>query len=114
MNESQTMLQDSSIPIIQESDRRLATMRARLQDMYEELRLVGDVISVSIEAMDSRSSDVEPEVGRVLFQYGAERLYEQLESLTDIIEQLGGRTELTEDCARHQAGANREANHVDA
>ena len=40
MHESQTMLQDSSIPIIQESDRRLATMRARLQDMYEELRLV--------------------------------------------------------------------------
>lgn len=108
------MLQDVRTPIIQESERRFAKMRASLQDMFEELRLVRDVISVSIEAMDSRSCDVEPEVGRVLFQYGAERLHEQLESLTDIIEELGGRTELTEDCARHEAGSNRETNHVDA
>ena len=108
------MLQDVRTPMIHESESRLAKIRAGLQDMFEELRLVRDVISVSIEAMDSRSSDVEPEVSRVLFQFGAERLYEQLESLTDIIEQLGGRTELTEDCARHRAAADREANHVDA
>ena len=92
----------------------LLQMRSRLQDVFGELRLVRDVITVSVEAMHAPVSDFDPEVGRVLFQCGAERLYGQLESLSDLIEQLGGRTELTVDRDPIQAAPEREANHVRA
>jgi hypothetical protein len=41
-------------------------------------------------------------------------LYGQLESLSDLIEPLGGRTELTVDRDPIQAAPEREANHVRA
>ena len=96
MNDSQSMFLGSSISTIQERERNFVAMRARLQDMFGELCLVRDVITVSVEAMISQVSDFDPDVGRVLFRCGAEKLYGQLESLSDIIEQLGGRTEFTE------------------
>jgi hypothetical protein len=89
-------------------------MRARLQDVFGELRLVRDVITVSVEAMHAQVSDFDPEVGRVLFQCGAERLYGQLESISDLIEQLGGRTEFTEDRDRVRATQERGVTHVGA
>ena len=60
----------------------LIQRRSRLQDVFGELRLVRDVVTVSIETMHAQVSDFDPEVGRVLFQCGAERLYGQLESLS--------------------------------
>lgn len=112
MSERQTTLQDFGISVMQENERRLAAMRARLQYLFDELCLVRDVLTVSIEAMRAQVSDFDPEVGHVLFRCGAEKLYTQLDSLSDIIEQLGGRTEITE--SRDQSGptAKREAAHV--
>jgi hypothetical protein len=114
VNQSQTTLQDFRISVMQESERRLASMRARLQDLFGELCLVRDVITVSIEAMHTQVSDFDPEVGRVLFRCGAEKLYGQLESLSDIIEQLGGRTEITECREQSRSSAKQEAAHVGA
>ena len=97
MTEHESTIQPGSVPIIQDSERRLITMRTRLQDIFGEIYLVRDVITISIEAMHAQVSNFDPEVGRVLFQCGAEKLYGQLRSLSDLIEQLGGRTEFTED-----------------
>ena len=102
------------ISSILESEPRRIQMRARLQDVFGELRLVRDVITVSVEAMHAQVSDFDPEVGRVLFQCGAERLYGQLESISDLIEQLGGRTEFTEARDRNREAPSRGATHVGA
>ena len=99
---------------ILENEPQRIQLRACLQNVFGELRLVRDVITVSVEAMHAQVSDFDPEVGRVLFQCGAERLYGQLESLSDLIEQLGGRTEFTEDRDRNRAAAKRGAPHVGA
>ena len=99
---------------ILENEPQRLQMRARLLDVFGELRLVRDVITVSVEAMHAQVSDFDPEVGRVLFQCGAERLYGQLESISDLIEQLGGRTEFTEARDRNRETPSRGATHVGA
>ncbi len=101
-------------PASRGNEAHLVQMRSRLQDVFGELRLVRDVITVSVEAMHAQVSDFDPEVGRALFQCGAERLYGQLESLSDLIEQLGGRTEFTEDRDRTRLAPAREVNHARA
>jgi hypothetical protein len=112
MTEYQSATQSGTTPIIKEHERRLTMMRARLQDIFGEMYLVRDVITISVEAMHAQASDYNPEVGRVLFRCGAERLYGQLCSLSDLIEQLGGRTELTEDREQILSNAGAEVNHV--
>ena len=59
-------------------------------------------IAVCAEAIANQGSDFDPEVV-VLTRSGADNLCNQLYSLTDVIEQLGGRTEYTE--ARKRAAA---------
>jgi len=112
MTEHRSTLQSGTVPIIKDSEQRLTTMRARLQDIFGEIYLVRDVITISIEAMHATVSDFDPEVGRVLFRCGAEKLYGQLRSLSDLIEQLGGRTEFTDDREHQLSGAGAEVNHV--
>ena len=112
MTEYQSTQRSGTPPIIKDHERRLATMRARLQDIFGEMYLVRDVITISVEAMHAQASDYNPEVGRVLFRCGAEKLYGQLRSLSDLIEQLGGRTEFTEDRERNLSSMGAEVNHV--
>jgi hypothetical protein len=100
--------------MIENRDRRLAAMRARLQGIFGELCLVRDVITVSVDAMHAQVSNFDADVRRVLFQCGAERLYGQLESLSDIIEQLGGRTEFSEGSKQTRATSNQESDRVGA
>ena len=114
MSNSQPAPEKPDIFAARRNEPHLIEMRSRLQDVFGELRLVRDVITVSVEAMHAQVSDFDPEVGRVLFQCGAERLYGQLESISDLIEQLGGRTEFTEDRARLRATQDREGKHVSA
>jgi hypothetical protein len=114
MSNSHSALETPDGSVARRNEPHLIQMRSRLQDVFDELRLVRDVITVSIEAMHAQVSDFDPEVGRVLFQCGAGRLYGQLESLSDLIEQLGGRTDLTVDRDQIQAAPEREANHVRA
>ena len=85
----------SPIPIIEESERRLAKLRGRLQGIFHELHTIQSVIGVCAEAIANQGSDFDPEVV-VLTRSGAENLRNQLYSLTDVIEELGGRTEYTE------------------
>ena len=94
----------SPIPIIEDSERRLAKLRGRLQGIFHELHTIQSVIGVCAEAIANQGSDFDPEVV-VLTRSGAENLRNQLYSLTDVIEELGGRTEYTE--ARKRVAAQR-------
>lgn len=92
----------SPIPIIEDSERRLAKLRGRLQGIFHELHTIQSVIGVCAEAIANQGSDFDPEVV-VLTRSGAENLRSQLYLLTDVIEELGGRTEYTD--ARKRAAA---------
>jgi hypothetical protein len=112
MTEHLSAIQSGTFSTVKDSERRLTTMRTRLQDIFGEIYLVRDVITISIEAMHAQVSDFDPEVGRVLFRCGAEKLYGQLCSLSDLIEQLGGRTEFTEGRQQNLSRPDAEVNHV--
>jgi hypothetical protein len=84
----------SPIPVIRDSEQRLAKMRRQLEDMFRSLDLVQNEISVSAEA--ARSEGL-PEIANVLSLSVSNRLFGQLKLLTSIIERLGGRTDLSED-----------------
>lgn len=93
----------SPIPIIEDSDRRLAKMRGRLEEIFHELHTIHSVTVVSAETIANHGSDFDPEVSCVLTRCGADKLRDQLNSLTSVIEQRGGRTEYTE--VRERAAA---------
>ena len=92
----------SSIPIIKDSEQRLAKLRRQLEDMFRSLDLVHDEISVLSEAARSEG---QPEIANVLSMSTCNRLFGQLKLLTSIIERLGGRTGLSEDEAAAQEAA---------
>ena len=62
--------------------------------------------------MHVQVSDLGPDVGGVLVRRGVEKLYGEIESLSDSVGQLGGRTECTEGHGETRAASRREAGHV--
>jgi len=67
----------SPIPIIEDSERRLAKLRGRLQGIFHELHTIQSVIGVCAEAIANQGSDFDPEVV-VLTRSGAKNLRNQL------------------------------------
>lgn len=94
MIENQPSPKTATIPIIKDSELRLAKMRRQLEDIFRSLHLVHDEISVSSEAARSEG---QPEIANVLSLCVGNRLFGQLKSLTNVIERLGGRTDLSEE-----------------
>jgi hypothetical protein len=93
VTEDQPIPQKETIPIIKDNELRLAKMRRQLEDMFRSVHLVHDEIGVAAEAARSVG---QPEIANVLSLCICNRLFSQLKSLTNIIERLGGRTELSE------------------
>ena len=93
----------SPIPIVEDSGRRLAKMRGRLEGIFHQLHTIHAVVVVGAETIANHASDFGPEVSCVLARCAADKLHRQLGSLTFVIEQLGGRTEYTE--VRQRAAA---------
>lgn len=81
------------IPLIRDNEQRLAKIRRQLEDMFRSLNLVHDEVGVASEAARSEG---QPEIANVLSLGVCNRLFSQLKSLTNVIERLGGRTELSE------------------
>ena len=90
MTEDQT----ATIPIVKDNELRLARMRRQLEDIFRNLDLVHDEISV---VSDAARSEGQPEIANVLSLCVCNRLFSQLKLLTNIIERLGGRTDLSEE-----------------
>lgn len=94
MTEDQLTPQTTTIPIIKDSELRLAKMRRQLEGMFNHLNVVHDEISVTAEAARSEGM---PEIANVLSLSVCNKLFGQLKLLTNVIERLGGTTELSED-----------------
>ena len=94
MTEANFAPQGGTIPLIRDSELRLARMRRQLEDVARCLNLAHDEISV---ASDAARSVGQPEIANVLSLCVGNRLFSQLKSLTNIIERLGGRTDLSEE-----------------
>lgn len=84
------------IPLLRSNEEQLAKIRRRLEGMFRELRLVQDVIMVCSGVRESVGPDLDGEVEHVLRRCGVERLWSVLKTLTEIVERLGGRTEMSE------------------
>lgn len=80
-------------PLIKDNEQRLAKLRRQLEDMFRSLHLVHDEVGVASEAAGSEGR---PEIVNALSLGVCNRLLSQLKSLTNGIERLGGRTELSE------------------
>jgi hypothetical protein len=94
VTEDPPISQDATIPLIRDNELRLAKMRRQLEGMFRSLDLVHDEISVASEAARSEG---QPEIANVLSLCVCNRLFGQLKLLTNIIERLGGTTDLSEE-----------------
>jgi hypothetical protein len=90
--EDHGMSQPAAIPLVKDTEQRLAKMCRQLEDMFRSLELVYDEISVCSEAARSQGR---PELASVLGLCVCDRLFTQLKSLTHIVEWLGGKTKLS-------------------
>lgn len=96
------MNQSTSIPLLKDNEQQIIGVRGRLEDMFRSLNLVHDVTVVCRGACDAINSDSDAEVAHVLQRCGTDELFTQMKELTSIIEQLGGRTELSDDADERQ------------
>ena len=89
----------TSIPLLRENEQQLLILRRRLEIIFVDLHLIHDVTSVCEAACDAVNSDTDAEVSHILRRCASDKLHGQMEELTSIIEQLGGRTRLSDDDA---------------
>lgn len=89
------------IPILEGNDedraRRLTKMCIRLERMFFHLELSAMVVNVCVMALEEQNAEQDEDIARVLRCFADNKINEQLEKLTKIIEKLGGRTSYTED-----------------
>jgi hypothetical protein len=78
-------------------EERLTSIRERLEDSFTQLHLILDVCITCHKALDVQNVEQDESVANVLQRCGSDKLHEQLEELTAVIEELDGRTEYTDD-----------------
>jgi hypothetical protein len=108
VTEDQLAAQATTIPIIKDNEQRLAKMRRQLEGMFSHLYVIHDEISVTAEAARSEGM---PAIANVLSLSVCNKLFGQLRLLTNIIERLGGTTELSENDKTPQETAQQSAEH---
>jgi hypothetical protein len=105
MTTDDSIVQATTIPLVRDNELRLAKMRRQLEGMFHHLNVVHDEISVTADAARSEGM---PAIANVLSLSVCNKLFGQLRLLTNIIERLGGTTELSEDDEMRQETAPRE------
>jgi hypothetical protein len=105
MTTDDSIVQPTTIPLVKDNELRLAKMRRQLEGMFHHLNVVHDEISVTADAARSEGM---PAIANVLSLSVCNKLFGQLRLLTNIIERLGGTTELSEDDKMRQETAPRE------
>ena len=78
-------------------DKRLATVRYDLENIFQDLQAVHDVVITVHKALLYQNGDQDGDFANVLQRCAINELYEQLLELTNVIEQLGGTTPLSEE-----------------
>jgi hypothetical protein len=86
-------LHTTTIPLIRDNELRLAKMRRQLGGMFRQLELVHDEITVAADAAELQT---QPKLTNVLKKSVAHWLFDQLMLLTNVVERIGGTTELSE------------------
>ncbi len=76
---------------------KLTSIRERLEDIFTQLHIVLDVCISCHKALDVQNVEQDDSVANVLQRCGSDKLHEHLEELTGVIEELGGRTQYTDD-----------------
>jgi hypothetical protein len=86
----------TSIPLARDNERQLLALRRRLERVFTDLHLIHDVTSICKAAFNVSDADITSQVSNVLRRGVSYQVDNQMEELTSIIEQLGGRTLFSE------------------
>ena len=73
------------------SEEQTVKLRRRLEDVFQSVSLVHDVVTVCVELSQGSSGDFNPEIANVLRLCAADRLSFQMTVLTSVIERLAER-----------------------
>ena len=84
------------IPFLKGDEEKLAKIRRQLEGVFEELRLVEDVIMLCCGVCECDKSGFESEIQHVLRRCGSNRIQGTLKTLTQIVERFGGNTAMSE------------------
>lgn len=79
------------VPLLRGSKDQVIKLRKRLEDVCRNVSLAHDVVALCVELSQGNSGgDFNPEIAHVLRRCAADRLHFQMETLTKVIERLGG------------------------
>jgi hypothetical protein len=80
----------------QSIDDKLTSIRERLENIFTQLHIVLDVCITCHKALDVQNVEQDDCVANILQRCGSDKLHEQLEELTEVVEELGGKTEYSD------------------
>lgn len=84
------------IPFLQGDEEKLSKIRRQLENVFSELRLIEDVITLCCGVCQCEKSGLDAEMAHVLRRCGTNRIYGICKTLTQIIERFGGTTAMSE------------------
>lgn len=90
----------SPVPFLLGSHEQATKLRKQLEDVFGNVALAHDVVTVCLELGQADVGDFNGEIAHVLRRCAADPLSCQMRTLTGVIEHLGGRTELSRQEAR--------------
>ena len=76
-------------PLPSDGEEQVIKLRRRLEDVFRNVSLVHDVVTVCIELSQGSTGDFNAEIANVLRRCAADRLRFQMTVLTNVIERLG-------------------------
>jgi hypothetical protein len=91
------------IPFLKGDEEKLAKIRRQLENVFEELRLVEDLMMLCGAVCEVTKCGFDFEIEHVLRRCGTNRIHGVLRTLTQIIERFGGTTAMS-DSAETKAG----------
>jgi hypothetical protein len=77
----------------QSIEENLSSIRSDLEYIFIRLNLALDVCTVYYKALNVQNVEQDESVANILRRCGSDKLHEELENLTKIIEELGGTTD---------------------
>ena len=80
------------VPLLRGSEEQVAKLRRRLEDVFRNVALAHDVVTLCVELSEGNAGEFNPEIAHVLRRCAADKLHFQMEMLTKVIERLGGTT----------------------